>query len=132
MVTNQEIFPQNQHQYLEWIIRLLLVFATIGAYWGVQHFEFVNFDDHEYVYENPTVYTGLSMENLQWAFSQVHQANWHPVTWISHMLDSEIFGLNAGGHHVTNLVFHIINVLLLFSILAYSTRNVYASGFVAA
>src|SRR5690349_16236658 len=75
--------------------------------------DFVNFDDHVYVYENPLVIKGLSTEGIIGAFTHTHARNWHPLTTISHMLDCQLYGLKAGGHHLTNVIFHTISVLLL-------------------
>ena len=97
----------------------------------VQH-EFVRFDDNRYVFENPMVSGGLSMDGIRWAFSRNHASNWHPLTFISHMLDCQLYGLNAGAHHFTNVVLHTIAVLLLFFFLHKATAAVWRSGFVAA
>ena len=79
--------------------------------------EFVNFDDDEYVYENPGVAQGLTLRGIIWAFTHVHSFNWHPLTWISHMLDCQLYGLKAGGHHLTNVLLHTATVILLFLVL---------------
>jgi hypothetical protein len=91
----------------------------------------VGFDDNEYVYENINVATGISSENLIWAFTSSHSNNWHPVTWISHMLDCQLFGLQPGWHHLINLFFHICNVTLLFFVFRSMTGNFWQSAFVA-
>src|SRR5215210_8637262 len=92
----------------------ILVLVTAAVYAPVRHFDFISFDDFDYVTDNPPVRTGLRMENVRWAFTHSHMANWHPVTWLSHMLDCELWGRNAGAHHVTSVVFHAINAVLLF------------------
>ncbi len=79
--------------------------------------EFVNYDDQIYVYENPAVTAGLTFHGIVWAFTHVHSSNWHPLTWISHMLDCQIYGLDAGGHHLTNVLLHTVTVILLFLVL---------------
>src|SRR4030095_2658213 len=94
--------------------------------------DFVNFDDHVYVYENPLVIRGLSTEAVIGAFTHTHARNWHPLTTLSHMLDCQLYGLNAGGHHLTNLILHTISVLLLFLVLKQMTGALWQSAFVAA
>ncbi|MGA1863995.1 MAG: tetratricopeptide repeat protein [bacterium] len=93
---------------------------------------FINFDDMEYVVKNPQVNSGLTFEGIKWAFTKFHFYNWHPLSWISHMVDYEIYGLNAGGHHLTNLLLHILNTLLLFLVLKWITGSVWRSAFIAA
>jgi len=111
---------------------LLLAAATIVAYGPLRDASFINFDDQEYVYENAHVVSGLTRENIRWAFSTTQLANWHPVTWLSHMLDCQLFGLNARAHHGINLLLHVANALLLFLVLRSATRSFWRSGFVAA
>jgi len=113
-------------------ICLLLAVVTFIVYRPVCRYGFLNYDDNEYVVENEHVTSGLTPGNIVWAFSSVHSANWHPLTWISHMLDCELFGLNAGPHHLTNLILHIANTLLLFAIFTLMTERLWASAFVAA
>jgi tetratricopeptide (TPR) repeat protein len=79
--------------------------------------EFINFDDPNYVYENPEVTRGLTLHGMTWAFTHSHSGNWHPLTTITHMLDCQLYGLNAGGHHCTNVVLHMLVVVLLFLVL---------------
>jgi len=111
---------------------LALVAACLAAYLQVQDFEFNTCDDDMYVYDNPMVRGGLSGAGVRWAFTAFHAANWHPLTWLSHQLDCQLYGLRAGGHHLTNLFFHVANTLLLFLFLAHTTREVWASVLVAA
>lgn len=111
---------------------LALVVITVAAYAPVRHFNFVSFDDQVYVTNNPHVRAGLTWAGLVWAFTTDYAANWHPITWISHMLDVQIFGLNPGPHHVVNLVLHTINTLLLWLVFRRLTGSVVRSGFVAA
>jgi protein O-mannosyl-transferase len=94
--------------------------------------DFVNFDDHVYVYDNPLVVRGLSTEGIIGAFTHTHARNWHPLTTVSHMLDCQLFGLNAGHHHLTNVILHTISVLLLFLVLKQMTGGLWQSAFVAA
>lgn len=114
------------------IIPLLLILVTAAVYWQVQEFDFINYDDNEYVYDNPNVQEGFTFDSIIWAFTTGHSSNWHPLTWLSHMLDFQMFGLWAGGHHLTSLFFHIVNVLLLFFVFRKMTGNIWQSAFVAA
>jgi len=94
--------------------------------------EFVNYDDDFYVYENPEVARGLTLKGIVWAFTHVHSFNWHPLTWISHMLDCQFYGLSPGGHHLTNILLHTATVILLFLVLRRMTGFLWRSAFVAA
>lgn len=117
----------------EIIICLLLTLSILAVYWGIQHAEFVNYDDPDYIIENRHVTSGLTYKGIKWAFLRVDQetANWHPLTWLSYMLDYELYGLNAGGFHITNLLFHIANTLLLFLCLRRMTGALWRSALVA-
>jgi tetratricopeptide (TPR) repeat protein len=95
-------------------------------------FGFVDFDDNSYIYENPVVQQGLTPSGIVWAFTHVWASNWHPLTWISHMLDCQFYGLNAGGHHFTNVLLHTATVILLFLVLRQMTGRLWRSAFVAA
>ena len=114
------------------LVSAILVLATAAAYWQVRAFDFTNFDDPDYVAQNPTVGEGLSGEGIRWAFVTGFMGNWHPVTWLSHMLDCEVFGVNAGAHHVVNVAIHCLNVVLLFWVLFRYTGALERSAFVAA
>ena len=116
----------------DFAIGFFLVLATIAVYWQVQNHDFVTLDDPFYVTENQHVKAGLTGETVIWAFTTTHAANWHPLTWISHMVDCMLFGLEPGNHHLTNLFFHVCNTLLLFIVLRRMTGEVWKSGFVAA
>ena len=94
--------------------------------------EFVNFDDDEYIYENPVVAQGLTLSGIIWAFSHFCSSNWHPLTWISHMLDCQFYGLSPGGHHLTNILLHTTTAILLFLVLRRMTGFLWRSAFVAA
>ena len=111
---------------------LLLILSIFVIYWQVFNFEFVNYDDDRYVTRNPMVQQGLTFESIKWAFSSTHAEFWHPLTWLSHMLDIELFGQNPAGHHFSNLLLHIINTLLLFRVLKYTTGHLWRSYIVAA
>jgi hypothetical protein len=116
----------------ELLVSLFLVLATLTVYWQVVNHEFVNLDDDKYIIENSHVRQGLSRESVIWAFTATEAANWHPLTWLSHMLDCQLYGLNPKGHHLTNEFFHLVNTLLLFLILKSMTGTLWRSGFVAA
>ena len=116
----------------QYAIVLFLVVMCLVAFGQVWNFEFIDFDDGEYVFANKHVQAGLTGEVIQWAFSTGYFANWHPLTWLSHMLDCQLFALNAGAHHITNLLFHITNSLLLFLLLQRLTKATWRSAFVAA
>jgi len=94
-----------------------LVALIVAAYWEIRTFEFTNFDDPDYVAQNDMVQRGLTVEGLKWAFTTGFMGNWHPVTWMSHMLDCEVFGVNPGAHHVVSVGFHCLNAVLLFWVL---------------
>src|SRR5207245_9992730 len=117
---------------------LLLVAITWLVFGQTIGHDFVNFDDHVYVYDNPLISRGLTVDGLVGAFSHSHARNWHPLTTISHMLDCQLFGLNAGGHHFMNVFLHTIAVVLLFLVLRQMTGgpsrtgSVWPSAFVAA
>jgi len=107
---------------------LLAVFLVFGQ--TLKH-KFVNFDDHIYVYENPWVMHGLSFEGIKWAFAQAHFGNWDPLTWVSHMLDCQLYGLEAGGHHLSSVLLHGATAILLFLVLIRMTGSFWPSALVA-
>lgn len=111
---------------------LFLTITTFAVFWQVRDHEFVILDDGKYVTENSHVRDGLTWEGLVWAFTTTHANFWHPLTWISHMLDCELYGLDPAGHHLTNLLIHIANTLLLFLVLERMTGALWPSAFVAA
>jgi len=94
-----------------------LVAVTLAVFAPVRHYEFVSWDDPEYVYQNPNLSNGLSRGGVWWALTTGYKFYWHPLTWLSHMLDVQLYGLNAGPHHMTNLLIHVLNTLLLFTLL---------------
>jgi len=106
--------------------------ATIAAFWPVAHYDFLRLDDADYLTGNHWVRQGISFANLSWAFFAFHSDNWHPLTWLSHMLDCQLFGLNPGPHHLVNLLFHLANTILLFLILSRLTGELWRSAAVAA
>ncbi len=111
---------------------LLLGTATLALYSPVVTHPFINYDDRDYVTENHHVQAGLSAETIAWALTSTDQANWHPLTWLSHALDCELYGLNPAGHHLTSVLIHTANVLLLFLLLHCATGATGASAMVAA
>jgi tetratricopeptide (TPR) repeat protein len=119
-------------RYRSVLICVVLVGVTAGVYRRVVGYDFVNFDDPMYVSENKRVNEGFSWEGIKWAFTPGKVAYWHPVTWLSHMLDCEVFGLRAGFHHLSNLIIHMVNSLLLFFVFKRMTGAVWRSAFVAA
>jgi len=119
-------------KYLTLLICLALALSTLVVFWQVRHHEFISFDDDWYIFNNSHIKSGLTWDNVLWAFSHDHGGNYHPLTAMSHMLDCNLYGLDAGGHHFTNLLFHLANALLLFLVLKSMTANFWASAFVAA
>ena len=113
------------------ILCLLLVVVTLALYNPVNRHVFVNYDDDRYVTENPHVRDGLSTSTISWALTSTEQANWHPLTWLSHALDYQLFHLNPTGHHFTSVLIHAANAVLLFLLLVYVTGRAGPSLFVA-
>jgi tetratricopeptide (TPR) repeat protein len=105
---------------------------TLAIYYQVHTFDFVSYDDPNYVYRNLHVQAGITVGSVDWALTAGRSANWHPLTWLSHTLDWQLFGANAGGPHTVNLIFHIANTLLLFLVLTRMTNALWQSAFVAA
>ena len=114
------------------LICLFLAVAALMAFWQVNECDFINYDDPSYVTENFHVKSGITLRSIRWAFTTGYSANWHPVTWMSHMLDVQLFGLKPRWHHLTNLLFHIANTLLLFLLFHRMTKAPWKSAFVAA
>jgi hypothetical protein len=104
----------------EWPICLALIVITLTAFWPVGRLGFILYDDYGkegYIVDNTNIQAGITFESIRWAFTTTQASNWHPITWLSHMLDYQWFGLKASGHHWMNLGFHIANTLLLFLVL---------------
>ena len=118
-------------KFAAWIC-LFLVLGTLAVYWPVTHYAFVGYDDTDFVTANPHVQAGLTAEGFKWAWTSEVARNWHPVTMFTHMLDCQLFGLNAGWHHLTNLLLHIANSVLLFLVLKKMTGALWRSAAVAA
>ena len=131
----KSVGPLNQIRRLErpdHVILLALGTITLGIYAQVIGHQFITLDDPTYIRENPMVNRGVTLAGLTWAFTTFYAANWHPLTWIAHMIDSQLFGMNAGGHLVVNAVIHTANTLLLFWLLLGTTRARWPSALVAA
>ncbi len=114
------------------LIALLLALVTLVVYLPAVRCDFVNFDDQLYVTENPHVQGGLTWPDIEWAFTTFHAANWHPLTWLSHMADCTLFGLNPAAHHFVNVLFHAANTALLFLLLLRLTGALWPAAWVAA
>jgi protein O-mannosyl-transferase len=115
-----------------WLIPLLLVLLTLALYWPATSHDFVDYDDNVYMLENTHVTSGLTLGNSLWAFRSGYAANWHPITWLSHMLDCQLFGLKPGGHHFINLLLHSLNAALVFVLLRQITGATWRSLLMAA
>jgi tetratricopeptide (TPR) repeat protein len=126
---------KKRHVSLRWQVAglcLALAAITFAVFGQTLRHEFINFDDSDYVYSNPIVVQGLTLKGVVWAFTGVHAYNWHPLTWLSHMLDCQLYGLHPGGHHLTNVLLHTATVIGLFLILRQMTGTLWRSAFVAA
>ncbi|MDR3457916.1 MAG: hypothetical protein P4N60_10755 [Verrucomicrobiae bacterium] len=115
----------------KWFFSLLLVLVTLAVYWPVRHHDFINYDDDDYVYANDMVKAGLTWQGFEWAFMGTHAVNWHPLTWLSHMLDCQLFGVNPGAHHLMNVLIHSANAVLLLWLLDLLTGKFWRSALVA-
>jgi hypothetical protein len=91
------------------LIGLVLAIATLAVFWQVNHFDFVNLDDTVYVTRNSHIQEGVSLDGIRWALTTVYASFWHPLTWLSLMIDYQFHGLKPGGYHLTNLVLHVLN-----------------------
>lgn len=118
--------------YPQLLICIALVILTLIVYWPVCHYGFVNYDDLGYVADNQMVHRGITAETVRWAFRTATMSNWHPLTWISYLLDWDIYGNHPGAFHFTNLLFHVANVILLFLLVERMTHACWESFVVAA
>jgi lipoprotein NlpI len=128
LLNKMNISPARQ----KLIVYVILTVVTLAVYGQVNHYDFINFDDTIYVTGNSHVRSGITFKGLIWAFGTTYAAFWHPLTWLSLMLDYEIYGLNAAGFHLTNLILHLLSTLLLFRLFCRMTGSVWRSAFVAA
>jgi tetratricopeptide (TPR) repeat protein len=123
-----KINPQRQ----KLIVYIVLILVTLAVFWQMTQSDFINFDDHVYVTQNSHIQYGITLEGFRWAFNTTYAEFWHPLTWLSLMLDSQLYGLNAGGYHLTNLILHIMSTLLLFWLFNRMTGAIWRSAFIAA
>jgi hypothetical protein len=114
------------------LICLILGLITFAVFYQVHGFKFITYDDPYYVSKNPDIQSGITLESVKWAFTTGYTANWQPLTWLSYMLDWQLFGSNPAGYHIVNLIFHIINTVLLFIIIGQMTHSLWRSAFAAA
>jgi protein O-mannosyl-transferase len=122
----------TRRQWLTAGICICLAVLTWAVFGQTLRHDFVNYDDPRYVYQNTRITSGLNIAGIAWAFTHIHSENWHPLTTITHMLDSSLYGLKAGGHHFTNVLLHTVAVVLLFLLLQQMTGALWKSAFVAA
>lgn len=123
---------QSKNRNLTIVICLGLALAVFAVFSQVLQCGFVDYDDHGYILNNQNIQHGITLASLKWAFTTGRQSNWHPLTWISHMLDVQLYGLKPMGHHFTNLLFHALNSVLMFLVLRRMTGRLWPSAFVAA
>jgi protein O-mannosyl-transferase len=121
----------NSKQTILFLIIAGIAFASFIAYEPVRKNGFVDLDDGSYIKNNPNVNEGITAQSFVWAFTRFHSGNWHPLTWLSHMLDCEIYGLNPFGHHITSIIIHIVNSVLLLLVLRKMTGALWPSAFIA-
>ena len=121
--------PRLDH--LELAVCGFLLLAVVIVFGQTVHHDFVEFDDNDYVYQNRHVLRGLTAEGIAWAATATHANNWHPLTWLSHMLDCQLYGRWPGGHHLTSVLLHAANAILLFLVLRRMTGDLWPSAFVA-
>ncbi|MEN6621062.1 MAG: hypothetical protein ABFD50_05910 [Smithella sp.] len=114
------------------LIIIFLIVASCVAFGRVAGNDFVNFDDDYYITENNQIKSGINAASIKWAFTSLAVSNWHPLTWISHMMDWSLFEANASGHHLVNLFLHIGAVIFLFLFLNKTTNNIWPAAFAAA
>src|SRR5438132_1563873 len=107
--TQQKSRAKRQSESV-WIV-LGLALLNVAVYWQLTRYQFLNFDDDAYITDNPSVAAGLTWDGVRWAFTAIDYFYWQPLTWLSHMLDCQLFGLNACSHHFTNVAIHLINAV---------------------
>ena len=124
--------PSPLSRYAVPAVCALILLAVALVFGQTVRHQFINYDDQDYVYDNPSVARGLTAQGIVWAFTHFHSGNWHPLTWLSHMLDCELYGLDhPGGHHLTNVLLHAASAILLFLVLRRMTGDLWPSAFVA-
>lgn len=123
--------PETRRRTETTVVIALLAAACLAIYAQTLWFDFINLDDNLYVYQNPSVISGLSAASIEWAFTTFHSANWHPLTWMSHMLDASLFGMKPGAHHFVNVIFHAANSILVFVVFRRLTGDTWKSAAVA-
>lgn len=129
MQNTTHISPQRR----QLIVYVVIVLVTLAVYWQVNHHDFINLDDDRYVSQNTRVLNGITPDTIRWALTTMDvDGMWHPLVWLSFLLDHQLFGLHAGGYHLTNLIFHILSSLLLFWLFHRMTAQIWKSAFVAA
>jgi protein O-mannosyl-transferase len=121
-----------QQKHLAVFIILMLTILILAVYWQVQRHQFIDYDDQMYVTGNYRIQSGINFKSITDTFTDIHTSNWHPLTMMSHMLDWQLFGDNAGGHHWTSVIIHIINTILLFLLFRNLTGAIWRSAFIAA
>ena len=121
--------PENRR--LHYLISLLMVVITLAVYSPIVRAGFIDCDDEAYIVNNPHVHAGLTLQSIHWAMTSFYASNWHPLTWMSHMLDWSLFGPHPLGYHLVNLLFHVLNTLLLFYLLRWMTGFTWRSAAVA-
>ncbi len=119
-------------KHFVYVLAILLAVACLATFGRIMGNHFINFDDPGYLTKNYQVQSGLNTQSVKWAFSTTHLSYWHPLTWLSHMLDWQLFGAHAAGHHLMSLFFHIGTVIFLFLFLSKTTRQIWLSAFAAA
>jgi tetratricopeptide (TPR) repeat protein len=123
--------PPSRERLFRYLACLLLAVITCAAYASVSHNLFIALDDQDYVVNNLNIQQGFTWKSIKWAFTAYYASNWHPVTWLSHILDCQLYGLSSAGPHLTNLAFHVTNTVLLFFLGYYLTSRLWPSTFVA-
>jgi tetratricopeptide (TPR) repeat protein len=123
--------PEMKRRNERLIVIALLAAACLAIYSQTLWFDFINLDDNLYVYQNPVVASGLNAASIKWAFTTFHSANWHPLTWMSHMLDASLFGMRPGAQHFVNVIFHAANSILVYVVFARLTGDAWKSAVVA-
>ena len=123
-------FQHSRNRIL--VVCLLLATVTLAVYWPARHYDFIGYDDPDYVFDNQMVRDGLTLHGIQWSLIDRQADNWHPLTWLSHMADCQLFGVNPSAHHIVNVAFHCANAVLLFLLLNTMTAAFWRSAFVAA